>query len=210
MSEHAAPRCSIAIFDFGGVLIDWNPRHLYRKLFSDEAAMEAFLDTVCTAEWNRHQDAGRSFAEGAALLKREHPDKAELIDAYFARWPEMMAGPIEGTIDILAELRRQGIRLYGLTNWSTETYPHALARFDFLGWFEGVVVSGAEGVIKPDPAIFRLLFERYGIDPAAAVYIDDHAANVAAAKALGMAAHHFTDPPALRRALVALGLLEAR
>src|SRR5437660_4778909 len=138
---------SIVVFDLGGVLIDWNPRHLYRKLFAgDEAAMEHFLATVCTHEWNRGQDAGRSFAEGARLLKAEHPDKAELIDAYGARFDEMMAGPVDGSIEILAELRHRGAPLYGLTNWSTETYAPALQRFAFLSWFRGILVSGEVGL----------------------------------------------------------------
>ena len=128
----AAVARSIVIFDLGGVLIDWDPRHLYRKLFAgDEAAMEHFLATVCTHEWNRHQDAGRSFAEGARLLKAEHPDKAELIDAYGICFDEMIAGPIAGSVEILVELRDRGIPLFGLTNWSAETYPAALQRFTF-------------------------------------------------------------------------------
>jgi 2-haloacid dehalogenase len=198
---------SVAIFDFGGVLVDWDPRHLYRKLLPDEAEMERFLATVCTPAWNRRQDAGRRFAEATALLKREYPDKAALIDAYFDRWPEMIAGPIEGTVQILAQLRRRGVPLYGLTNWSAETYPHAQQRFDFLHWFEGIVVSGEVGLIKPDPAIFHLLVARFGIRPADAVYIDDQAANVEAAAALGMHGIHFTDQGTLRRALEGAGLL---
>ena len=174
---------SIVVFDLGGVLIDWDPRHLYRKLFAgDEAAMEQFLATVCTHEWNRCQDAGRSFAEGARLLKAEHPDKAELIDAYGARFDEMIAGPIAGSVEILAELRDRGIPLYGLTNWSAETYPAALQRFAFLRWFRGILVSGEVGLIKPDPRIFALLTERFAIEPHCAVYIDDVEANVAAAR----------------------------
>src|SRR5689334_16788244 len=151
---------SIVVFDLGGVLIDWDPRHLYRKLLAgDDAAMEDFLATVCTHEWNRCQDAGRSFAEGARLLKAEHPGKAELIDAYGTRFDEMIAGPIGGSIEILAELRDCGTPLYGLTNWSAETYPAALQRFDFLRWFQGILVSGEVGLIKPDPRIFKLLIE---------------------------------------------------
>jgi 2-haloacid dehalogenase len=131
------------VFDLGGVLIDWDPRHLYRKLFAgNEAAMEHFLGTVCTHEWNRGQDAGRAFAEGARLLKAEHPDKAELIDAYCARFDEMMPGPIAGSVEILAELKTLGTRLYCLTNFSAETYPPTFERFEFLRWFRGVLVSG--------------------------------------------------------------------
>jgi len=202
---------SIVVFDLGGVLIDWDPQHLYRKLFAgDQAAMEHFLATVCTHEWNRCQDAGRSFAEGARLLKAEHPDRAELIDAYHARFDEMIAGPIAGSIEILAELRDRGIPLYGLTNWSAETYPAALERFAFLRWFRGILVSGEAGVIKPDPRIFTLLIERFAVEPERAVYIDDVEANVAAARPFGIHAIQFTTPAKLREELVGLGLLPSR
>ncbi|HEX3412990.1 MAG TPA: HAD family phosphatase [Stellaceae bacterium] len=199
---------SIVVFDLGGVLIDWDPRHLYRKLFAgDEAAMEHFLATVCTHEWNRCQDAGRSFAEGARLLKAEHPDKTELIDAYHARFDEMLAGPIAGSVDILAELRDRGIPLYGLTNWSAETYPAALQRFEFLRWFRGILVSGEVEVIKPDPRIFALLIQRFAMEPRRTVYIDDVEANAAAARLFGIHAIHFTTPAKLREELAGLGLL---
>jgi 2-haloacid dehalogenase len=202
---------SIVVFDLGGVLLDWNPRHLYRKLFAgDEAAMEHFLATVCTHEWNRRQDAGRSFAEGARLLKAEHPDKADLIDAYGARFCEMITGPIAGSLELLAELRDQDLPLYGLTNWSAETYPSVKERFGFLSWFRGILVSGEIGVIKPDPRIFELMIERFAIDPHSALYIDDVEANVAAARPFGIHAIHFTSPAALRQELAGLGLLPAR
>jgi 2-haloacid dehalogenase len=198
----------IVVFDLGGVLLDWNPRHLYRKLFAgDEAAMEHFLATVCTHEWNRCQDAGRTFAEGARLLKAEHPDKGDLIDAYHGRFDEMIAGPIAGSVEILAELRDRGMLLYGLTNWSAETYPPARERYAFLSWFRGILVSGEVGVIKPDPRIFELLIERFGIASEAAVYIDDVEANVVAARPFGIHAIHFTTPAALRKELLGLGLL---
>ncbi len=198
----------VVVFDLGGVLIDWNPRHLYRKLFAgDEAAMEDFLATVCTHEWNSCQDAGRSFAEGAALLKAEHPDQAALIDAYGARFGEMLSGPIAGSVEILAELKARGTPLYGLTNWSSETYQPAFERFRFLRWFKGILVSGEVGVIKPDPRIFALLFERFAIDPHGAVYIDDVMTNVEAARPFGLHAIHFTGPAALRDELAGLGLL---
>ena len=202
---------SVVVFDLGGVLIDWNPRHLYRKLFvGAEAAMENFLATVCTHEWNRCQDAGRSFADGARLLKAQYPDKAELIDAYHARFDEMLAGPIVGSVDILAELRDRGTPLYGLTNWSAETYAPARDRFAFLSWFRGILVSGEVKVIKPDPRIFELLVERFAIDPHDTVYIDDVEANVAAARSLGIHAIQFATPAELRAELVELGLLPQR
>jgi 2-haloacid dehalogenase len=201
----------IVVFDLGGVLIDWDPRHLYRKLFAgDEVAMEHFLATICTHEWNRGQDAGRTFAEGARLLKAEHPDKAELIDAYCARFDEMMPGPIAGSVEILADLKSLGAPLYCLTNFSAETYPPTFERFEFLRWFRGVLVSGEVGVIKPDPRIFELLLKRFAIDPKRAVYIDDAAANVDAARSFGIHTVHFTTPSALRAELAELGLLPTR
>jgi 2-haloacid dehalogenase len=165
---------------------------------------------VCTHEWNRCQDAGRSFPEGARLLRAKHPEKAELIDAYGIRFDEMLAGPVAGSVEILAELRDRGIPLYGLTNWSAETYPAALKRFAFLRWFRGILVSGEAAVIKPDPRIFALLIERFAVEPQCAVYIDDVEANVAAARPFGIHAIHFTKPAKLREELVGLGLLPFR
>lgn len=201
-------RRSVVIFDLGGVLIDWDPRHLYRKLFAgDKPAMEHFLANVCTHEWNRCQDAGRSFAEGARLLKLRHPDKAELIDAYGTRFDEMMTGPIVGAVDILAELRERDTPLYLLSNFSAETFPPAFERFDFLRWFRGMVISGEVGVIKPDPRIYEIMLARFAIDPYRAVYIDDVAANAEAARPFGIHGIHFTTPDALREELVRLALL---
>jgi 2-haloacid dehalogenase len=203
----SARRRDIVIFDLGGVLIDWDPRHLYRKLFNDEAAMEQFLGTVCTHEWHRHHDAGRSFAEGTRLLKREHPDKAELIDAFGTRAAEMIGGPITETVEILAELRQQDLSLYALSNWPAESLHLARQRFDFIAWFADILISGEVGIIKPDPRIFEIALARFAIDPACAVYIDDVAANAAAARTLGLHAIHFAGPAALRIELVELGLL---
>ena len=202
-----APQRSIVVFDLGGVLIDWNPRHLYRKLIADEAAMEEFLSTVCTQPWNERQDAGRTFAEAAALLCAQHPHHRDLIEAYGARFDEMMKGPIEGSVTILQTLHRRGVPLYALSNWSRETFPLALRRFDFLKLFRGMVISGEVGVIKPDPRIFRILLERHGIEPDDAVYIDDNPRNAEAAHALGIHGIHFTDPDKLRHELEGLRLL---
>jgi 2-haloacid dehalogenase len=197
------------VFDLGGVLIDWDPRHLYRKLFpGDEPGMERFLAEICTSEWNLQQDAGRSWAEATTLLKAEHPEQAAMIDAFHERWPEMMAGAIEGTVAILRELKVAGTPLYALTNWSRETFPLALGRFDFMTWFRGIVVSGQEKLIKPDPRIYRLLLERHRLRPEDVAYIDDNPRNAAAASALGMHGIHFTDPASLRHELATLGLLQ--
>jgi len=199
---------TIVVFDLGGVLIDWNPRHLYRKLFAgDEAAMEEFLTTICTPAWNVMQDAGRTFAEGAAVLKARHPDKAALIDAYGARFGEMMAGEIAGSVAILEELHRRGVALYALSNWSRETFPFAQRRFAFLERFRGIVISGEVGHVKPQPAIYRHLLERFSVDPARAIFIDDVAGNAEAARAFGIHPVHFTSPPTLERELRDLRLL---
>ena len=198
---------AIAVFDLGGVLIDWNPRYLYRKLLHDEAAVDSFLTTVCTQSWNERQDAGRTFAEGCAVLKETHPQHSELIDAWFSRYEEMLGGAIEGSVAILSELQAKQLRLFALSNWSAETFPFAQRRFEFLRWFQGVLLSGEVGLVKPDPRIFQLLFEKYNIDPAEAVFVDDHARNVAAARELGMRAIHFTDAAVLREEFGRLELL---
>jgi len=200
-------RPTTVVFDLGGVLIDWDPRYLYRQLFDDPDEMESFLAEVTTAEWNAHQDAGRPWAEAIELLVAEHPERRELIEAFHGRWPEMLAGEIPGTVHVLAELRAAGVRLVALSNWSAEMFPIARERFDFLAWFEGIVISGDVGVNKPDRRIFELLMDRFGIEPAAALFIDDSSANVDAATALGSHAIQFTDPKALRVELVRLGLL---
>ncbi len=199
---------SVVVFDLGGVLLNWDPRHLYRKLFAgDDAAMEAFLRDVCTEAWNECQDAGRTFAEAAAELLPAHADKAHLIHAFGARFDEMIPGAIDGTVDIVRALKRSRVPVYALTNWSAETFPSQRARFDFLAEFDGIVVSGEEGVIKPDVRLFRILLDRYSIDPHAAVFIDDNPANASAAATLGIHGIHFRSPELLRRELEALGLL---
>ncbi|HEY6433242.1 MAG TPA: HAD family phosphatase [Acetobacteraceae bacterium] len=198
------------VFDLGGVLIDWNPRHLYRKLFpGDEPGMEQFLTEVCSPAWNLEQDRGRTWAEATALLTASHPQHKPLIEAYRSRWHEMLGGPIEGTVAILRDLKNTAVPLFGLTNWSHETFPLALELYDFLGWFQAIIVSGQERLVKPDPRIYRLLTERYGLDLASLVYIDDNPGNAAAATRLGMHGVHFTDPATLRAELVGLNLLRS-
>jgi len=202
------PGRSVVIFDLGGVLIDWNPRYLYRRLFNgDLAAMEHFLAHVCTPDWNREQDRGRTFAEAEAGLIALHPDKEELITAWLRHFNEMILGPIAGTVEILHELHAHGTRLFALTNWSAETFRIASPRFDFLKLFEGIVVSGEEGLLKPDPGIYRLLLDRHGVSADQAVFIDDVAYNAAGATAMGIHGIVFTTPKQLRRDLAALCLL---
>jgi 2-haloacid dehalogenase len=199
---------SVVIFDLGGVLIDWNPRYLYRKLFNgDDAAMEHFLANVCTGEWNIQQDAGRSLAEAYAQLTSKHPDKKHLIEAWGERFDEMMSGQIEGTVAILEELYAKGVPLYALTNWSAETFPHGLKRFEFFKRFRGIVVSGELKLIKPDRRIFQHLLDTYDLKAQDAVFIDDALHNVAGAAALGIHGIHFTGPALLRQELTELKLL---
>ncbi|GLQ95522.1 HAD family hydrolase [Dyella acidisoli] len=195
------------IFDLGNVLIGWDPRQLYRQLIEDEQRMEWFLREVCNSEWNERQDAGRPWSEATAVLRARFPEHAELIDAYHLRWKETLLGPIDGSVAVLADLKARGVRVLALTNWSQETFPIARQMYPFLQWFEGIVVSGEEQLVKPDPRIYQRLLQRYAVDPATALYIDDSSRNVATAEALGMHGWWFRDPAGLRERLVDLGLL---
>jgi 2-haloacid dehalogenase len=201
------PQPSAVVFDLGGVLVDWNPRHLYRKLFSDAARMEWFLAEVCNGDWNIQQDAGRPFAEAIKEACGRWPAEEAMIRAFHERWDEMIAGAIDGTVTILEELAAAGVPLYALTNWSAETFPRARPRFPFFDRFRAIVVSGELGVIKPDPPIFEHLLRLSGTTPGETVFIDDSAKNVAGAAALGFIALQFASPERLRGDLAALGLL---
>ena len=201
-------RIDTVIFDLGNVLIAWDPCRLYRRLIPDDAEREWFLAEVCNAEWNERQDAGRSWAEGIAELCVRHPRHAALIQAYREHWTETLDGAIEDSVALLAELKARGVRLLALTNWSQETFPLARERFAFLGWFEGIVVSGEEGLVKPDPRLYRLLLERYSVQPARALFVDDAPRNVAGAEAVGLHARLFQGAAQFRRQLVELGLLD--
>lgn len=194
------------IFDLGAVLIDWDPRHLYRKLIDDEAAMERFLTEVATPDWNGRQDAGRTWDEAVAVLTDQYPEHAGWIAAYRDRWDEMLNGPIHGTLDILRRLKEAGYEVHALTNWSPETFPIARERYGFLEWFGHIVVSGEEGVIKPDHRIYRILLDRIGRTAAQCVFIDDSAQNVAAAAELGFDTIHFANPEQLAAELTVRGL----
>jgi 2-haloacid dehalogenase len=209
MAEGRTRERPVIVFDLGGVLIDWNPRHLYRKLFADEATMEWFLAEVCHNDWNREQDGGRLFAEAIEEAALRHPDQRAMIEAYHARWDEMLAGEIPGSVAILEELAAAGYELHALTNWSAETFPIARPRFAFLDRFATILISGHERLVKPDARIFALLLERIGHPAQRCIYIDDSPANVAAAAALGFDAIPFTAAPELRAALTDRGLLRA-
>jgi 2-haloacid dehalogenase len=196
------------VFDLGGVLIDWDPRYLYRKLFDGrDEEMEAFLTGVTTKEWNHRQDAGRPWSEAIEELCLAHPDQRDLIEAYAERWEEMLGGPIDGTVAVLAELREAGVPLYALSNWSSETFPRARELYDFLGWFDGYVISGELGITKPDPRIYVHLLETFDLEPGQVFFTDDLVANVEAARALGIDAVVFEGAEPLRRDLVSAGFL---
>ena len=207
MTDPVATPISAVAFDIGGVLLEWNPRYLYRKLFgADEVAMEQFLAEVCTPEWNARLDAGRPFAEAVAELVATHPDRAPLIEAYHRRWPEMLGSEVPGTVEILRELRTAGFPTYALSNWSAETFPLTQSRFTFLREMDGVLISGEAGAGKPDPAIFREFLRRFDLVAGETVFIDDWDRNIATARGLGMVAIQFTDAATLRTELRALGL----
>jgi 2-haloacid dehalogenase len=200
------PRIAAVVFDVGGVLLDWDPRYVYRELFDDEAEMERFLTEICGREWHEGNDRGIPYAQSCAALAARHPEYAELIWTWGRRTEDMIGGPIEGTVAILEELQAAGVRCYGLTNMEAETYPRRRARYAFLRSLAGTVVSSSEGVIKPDPEIFRRLLARFDLEASATVMIDDSPRNIEVAARLGMATVLFHSPEQLRAELVALGL----
>lgn len=196
------------IFDLGGVLIDWNPRYLYRKIFSSEEEIDWFLNNICTHDWNEQQDAGRSFEEATEELVAKFPDHEVAIRAWYGRWQETICGPIHGTVELLHQIADdRRYRLYALTNWSAQTFPWAQANFDFLQRFEGIVVSGVEKTRKPFPEFYEILLNRYQVDPASAIFIDDSARNIAGGEAVGIRGIHFQSPEQLKRELTARKIL---
>ena len=202
------PSCDTLLFDLGAVLIDWNPRYLYRPLFQgDETAMEHFLAEIAPPWWNLEIDAGKTFDQAVAERSALHPHHAELIALWRDGWETMLREEIAGSVEILGELRKKGHGLHALTNWSAETFPIARRRFEFLNWFENIVVSGEVGLAKPDPRIFALAIERCRLDPARTVFIDDSLCNVEAGRKAGLRTLHFRNPDQLRADLNELGLL---
>jgi len=200
------PIINSVIFDLGNVLIPFNPRWLFRKILPNEASIDYFFEETGFDAWNLEMDAGRSFADGIAAHSQLYPHRHALFEAFFERWHETVGEPIAESVDMLQTLQKKGIHTYALTNFSAETYPLAVARFPFLSDFDGTLVSGHEGMVKPDPAIYELLLQRYSITPAQAVFIDDKLENVEAARRLGLHGIHFIEPTATRIALRALGL----
>ncbi|MEM8703471.1 MAG: HAD family phosphatase [Pseudomonadota bacterium] len=198
------------VFDIGNVLIEWNPEHLYKKLIPDTGERALFLETVCTPEWNLQQDLGRTWEDAVQSLSAAHPDKQDLIAAYSERWHEMVPGEVPGVRSLLFELKSRGTPVYAITNFSSEKFVEAQARFPFLkSSFLDIVVSAEERLLKPDPQIYRVLFDRNALAPETCFFIDDSAANVDAARSVGMAAHHFQSAAALEEDLKRHGLLPA-
>jgi len=196
------------IFDLGAVLIDWNPHYLYRTLFNDEEEMKNFLATICTSDWNEEQDAGRSLQEGTEILVKQFPEHEANIRAFYSRWEEMLGEPLWDTVEIFKELKAcNKYRIYALTNWSAETFPVALARYDFLTWFDGIVVSGTEKMRKPAPGFYQILLDRHLVRPEETLFIDDNYRNVLAAEKMGIRTVHFTSAAQLRKKLMELNVL---
>jgi 2-haloacid dehalogenase len=190
------------IFDLGAVLIDWNPRYMYRKIFKTEEEMEWFLENITTGDWNENQDAGYPLHKATEELIAKHPEWESEIHAYYGRWIEMLGEQIHETVGILKTLRKdETLKIYALTNWSAETFPKALERFEFLQWFDGIVVSGAEKTRKPFAEFFKILLDRYNIDPSSALLIDDNLRNIQGAEAVGINGLHFTNAEQLKNDL---------
>ena len=195
------------VFDLGNVLIDWDPRYLYRKLFQTDEEVEWFLENICDHDWNLKHDSGQLFSKGILEKSQKYPEYSELIHAWYQRWEEMLGGPIDESVQVLSELKGKRLLLYILSNWSAETYPIAEERFDFLSWFDGKIISGEAGIVKPDLEIYKLLINRHDLNPQHTVFIDDKEENIRAAELLGIHGIHFQNASKLRKDLQMLKLL---
>lgn len=196
------------IFDLGGVLIDWNPMYVFRDYFDSQEKLDYFFAQVCNSDWNEKQDAGKPIKEATEEQVKLFPDWEQPIRDYYNRWTEMLGGPIPETVDIFRDLKKNpGLKFYALTNWSAELFPIALARYDFLHWFDGRVVSGEEKTRKPFPEFYQLLLDRYNVKPEEAIFIDDNLRNVKAAEALEIKSIHFQNPQQLNEELSQLQVL---
>lgn len=197
-----ATNINTIIFDLGGVLIDWNPRYVYRTIFNSEEQIDWFFDNICTNDWNENQDAGYSLEQATKELVAKYPEWEPEIRAYYGRWTEMLAGPLHETVEVLRTLKQKGhLKLYALTNWSHETFPVALERFEFLSWFDGIVVSGNEKTRKPFPEFYKTLLERYHVEPSSTIFIDDNLRNVKAAEDAGLHGIYFSNATQLKEEL---------
>jgi 2-haloacid dehalogenase len=191
------------IFDLGGVLIDWQPDRMYRKIIEDNDKRNWFLQNICTLDWNEEQDGGRTIEEANKILISQYPEYREWIEAYYSRWDEMLGGAIQGTVDVFRKLRQNpSYKIYALTNWSAETFPRALEIFDFLHWFDGRIVSGEEKTRKPFRDIYEIIINRFELIPEQTLFIDDNLRNIKAAEEMGIICHHFQDPDTLNEFLL--------
>lgn len=195
------------IFDFGGVLMDWNPRYYFRTYFNDDEKMEFFLKNIAEDEWNAEQDRGRSLQDGTSLQVEKFPDWEKELTAYYDNWTTMLKADIPKNVEVLRELAETDYELFGLTNWSAETFPYALQNYDFFELFKGkIVVSGEEKMIKPDPEIWKVLLKRYNIKAEESVFIDDNKKNIEVAASLGFHTVHIQDETDLKKELQNLGV----
>ncbi|CAD0225523.1 HAD family phosphatase [Chryseobacterium sp. D764] len=198
------------IFDFGGVLMDWNPRYFFKDYFNDNEKMEFFLEHIAQDEWNVEQDRGRSLAEGTEIQVKKFPEWEKEIRAFYDNWPVMLKSDIPQNVEVLRKLKNTDYNLFGLTNWSEETFPYALENYDFFQIFEGkIVVSGTEKLIKPDPKIWHVLLDRYNIKAEESVFIDDNAKNIEMAQSLGFITVQVTSDTNLEQELIKLGIFSS-
>lgn len=195
------------VFDLGGVLLDWDPRHLYRTVFAETEEMEYFLEEICSPAWNAQMDVDKSFQEGITDLLPEYSTYAAQIRLYQTRWPEMLKGDFPDSVAVLKELRDAGYRLAALSNWSRETFPVVKAQYEFLGWFDPLILSGEVGLAKPDPRIFQVLLQEVGRPARDCVFIDDNPENIAEAGRQGFETIRFSSADSLREELTGMGLL---
>jgi len=194
------------IFDFGGVLVDWNPRYLYKHYFKEDSEMEYFLKNICTEEWNLEQDRGRALSEGTTLLQNKFPEYKSLIQLFYDKWEVMLKSDIPETVALLYQLK-QKYKIYGLTNWSSETISIAYKRFDFFKEFNGIVVSGEEKIVKPDKEIFHLLLNRYHLNAEDTIFIDDNINNIETATEIGLYTIHFESTSQLEATLSSINVI---
>lgn len=196
------------IWDLGNVLVDWNPSYVFDKMFDDEEKKKHFLENICNLEWNEEQDAGRPIKEATEELVQRHPEWKEYIEAYYGRWEEMLGGPLYETVEILKQLKEEGrFKMYALTNWSAETFPIALAKYQFLHWFDGRVVSGEEKMRKPSKEFYQRLLDRYNLKPDEVLFIDDNLRNIKAAQEMGMKTLLFKNSEQLKKDLAEMKIM---
>lgn len=196
------------IFDLGGVLIDWNPDYVFKDVFKDDEKLAWFYREICTMDWNENQDAGYPLKKATEERIALFPQYEDWIRMYYGRWEEMLGESIQGTVDLLKQcVDSPALKVVALTNWSAETFPIALKKFDFLQWFEGIVVSGEEMNRKPFPDIYQTTLKRFDLKPEQSLFIDDNKRNIEAAKALGIHCIHFSSPQQLEKELKKLNVL---